>query len=195
MVEGDGFEPSKAVPADLQSAPFGHSGTPPRKNPLITTAEDIVNWSRRWDLKDVYKRQAVTFQDSQEPYTLCATSFLQAENQVITAIKQMIPWLLLVLLLCSFFCAWLYSRAITRPILQLSDIAGKMADLDSVSYTHLDVYKRQDLTSEDPITVASSTECTGLVRTPAVTEAQAESYQDLYTVPVKENKQKDQIRP
>ena len=50
MVEGDGFEPSKAVPADLQSAPFGHSGTPPRKNPLITTAEDIVNWSRRWDL-------------------------------------------------------------------------------------------------------------------------------------------------
>ena len=29
MVEGDGFEPSKAVPADLQSAPFGHSGTPP----------------------------------------------------------------------------------------------------------------------------------------------------------------------
>ena len=29
MVEGDGFEPSKAVPADLQSDPFGHSGTPP----------------------------------------------------------------------------------------------------------------------------------------------------------------------
>ena len=27
MVEGDGFEPSKAEPADLQSAPFGHSGT------------------------------------------------------------------------------------------------------------------------------------------------------------------------
>ncbi len=27
MVEGDEFEPSKAVPADLQSAPFGHSGT------------------------------------------------------------------------------------------------------------------------------------------------------------------------
>src|SRR3990172_6578278 len=29
-VEGEGFEPSKAKPADLQSAPFGHSGTPPR---------------------------------------------------------------------------------------------------------------------------------------------------------------------
>ncbi len=30
MVEGDGFEPSKAEPSDLQSDPFGHSGTPPR---------------------------------------------------------------------------------------------------------------------------------------------------------------------
>ena len=29
MVGRDGFEPSKAVPADLQSAPFGHSGTYP----------------------------------------------------------------------------------------------------------------------------------------------------------------------
>ena len=36
MVEGEGFEPSKAVPADLQSDPFGHSGTPPLKLvPLI----------------------------------------------------------------------------------------------------------------------------------------------------------------
>ena len=30
MVEGEGFEPSKAPPTDLQSAPFGHSGTPPK---------------------------------------------------------------------------------------------------------------------------------------------------------------------
>ncbi len=26
----EGFEPSKALPTDLQSAPFGHSGTSPR---------------------------------------------------------------------------------------------------------------------------------------------------------------------
>ena len=29
MVDRDGFEPSKSVTADLQSAPFGHSGTYP----------------------------------------------------------------------------------------------------------------------------------------------------------------------
>ncbi len=30
MVEGEGFEPSKAVPSDLQSDPFDRSGIPPR---------------------------------------------------------------------------------------------------------------------------------------------------------------------
>lgn len=29
VVEGEGFEPSKAEPADLQSAPFDRSGIPP----------------------------------------------------------------------------------------------------------------------------------------------------------------------
>ena len=28
-MEGDGFEPSKAVPTDLQSVPFSHLGIPP----------------------------------------------------------------------------------------------------------------------------------------------------------------------
>jgi hypothetical protein len=29
LLEGVGFEPTKAAPADLQSAPFDRSGTPP----------------------------------------------------------------------------------------------------------------------------------------------------------------------
>ena len=36
MVEGEGFEPSKAEPSDLQSDPFDHSGTPPRE--MVPTA-------------------------------------------------------------------------------------------------------------------------------------------------------------
>jgi hypothetical protein len=35
LVEGEGFEPSKAEPADLQSAPFDRSGTPPKRKPPI----------------------------------------------------------------------------------------------------------------------------------------------------------------
>ncbi len=30
-MEEEGFEPSKSVTTDLQSAPFGRSGTPPNK--------------------------------------------------------------------------------------------------------------------------------------------------------------------
>jgi hypothetical protein len=31
LVEGEGFEPSKAEPSDLQSDPFDRSGTPPNR--------------------------------------------------------------------------------------------------------------------------------------------------------------------
>src|SRR6185437_10706151 len=37
-VEGEGFEPSKAEPADLQSAPFDRSGTPPSKRAILAVA-------------------------------------------------------------------------------------------------------------------------------------------------------------
>ena len=43
MVEGGGFEPPKAEPADLQSAPFGHSGTPPNKVRILYTPRQHVN--------------------------------------------------------------------------------------------------------------------------------------------------------
>ena len=35
MVEGGGFEPPKSLTTDLQSVPFGHSGTPPQTQILI----------------------------------------------------------------------------------------------------------------------------------------------------------------
>ena len=40
LVGEDGFEPSKRYAADLQSVPFGHSGTPPDMN-LVRSV-----WSR-----------------------------------------------------------------------------------------------------------------------------------------------------
>ncbi len=38
MVEGEGFEPSKAEPADLQSAPVDRLGTPPEILMMVPTA-------------------------------------------------------------------------------------------------------------------------------------------------------------
>ena len=45
-MEGEGFEPSKAEPTDLQSVPFGRSGTPPDLLPthvIIYTTLIVVN--------------------------------------------------------------------------------------------------------------------------------------------------------
>ena len=41
MVEGAGFEPAKAMPSDLQSDPFGRSGTPPHLILLILLKEVV----------------------------------------------------------------------------------------------------------------------------------------------------------
>ena len=43
LVEESGFEPLKAVPADLQSAPFGRLGTPPNFYSLLSAT--IHNYS------------------------------------------------------------------------------------------------------------------------------------------------------
>ena len=43
VVVGEGFEPSKSVTADLQSAPFGRSGTPPDLM-VPTTGIELVTY-------------------------------------------------------------------------------------------------------------------------------------------------------
>ncbi len=72
----------------------------------------------------------VHFAGQEESYTLYITPRLKAENVAVRALVQMAPWLLLVLITFSLLCAFFYSRYITRPIVRMSDIAGKMAELD-----------------------------------------------------------------
>ena len=43
LVEGEGFEPSKAEPSDLQSDPFDRSGTPPEESAIILRHPHPVN--------------------------------------------------------------------------------------------------------------------------------------------------------
>ena len=72
----------------------------------------------------------VTFAGQSKSYTLYATPRVQVENLAVRALVQMAPWILLVLLAFSMLCAFFYSRYITRPIVRMSGIAGKMAGLD-----------------------------------------------------------------
>lgn len=72
----------------------------------------------------------VWFPGSDDPYALYVTPPVKAENLAVRALVQMTPWLLLVLLVFSLLCSLVYSRYITRPIVRLSGIAGRMAELD-----------------------------------------------------------------
>lgn len=72
----------------------------------------------------------VTFADSDETYSLYVTPHAEEENLAVRALARMAPWLLLVLLVLSLLCAFIYSRYITRPIVRISGIAKKMSDMD-----------------------------------------------------------------
>ena len=54
LVEGGGFEPPKVEPADLQSAPFGRSGTPPKIKPriLLEHSGTVNHINKIWQLKN-----------------------------------------------------------------------------------------------------------------------------------------------
>ncbi len=70
MVEGGGFEPPKAEPSDLQSDPFGHSGTPPEKsktqpklgflNRCLGMSRYALTWASRGQ-ESHYHRRCVSF--------------------------------------------------------------------------------------------------------------------------------------
>lgn len=70
------------------------------------------------------------FSGSDELYYLSVTSNATAVNQAASAMRQVMPYLALVVLIISFLGAVIYSRYITRPIVRLSNISQKMADLD-----------------------------------------------------------------
>ena len=114
----------------------------------VVTASDSItaadgSAAALWDT-GAYEQEAVTvtlseqasittevrFSDQEGLYALYVTPRVEAENLAVRALVQMAPWLLLVLLAFSLLCALVYSRYITRPIVRLSRIAGKMAVLD-----------------------------------------------------------------
>ena len=72
----------------------------------------------------------VTFADQEGTYQLLVSPQLRLANQAVEALGRVAPWLALALLAFSLLCAVGYSRYLARPIVRISAIAGKMAELD-----------------------------------------------------------------
>lgn len=72
----------------------------------------------------------VCFSDQNEYYILNVKPRSVSENMIVKAMIKVSPWLLLIILAFSLLCSFVYSRYITKPIVRLETIAGKMAEQD-----------------------------------------------------------------
>ena len=72
----------------------------------------------------------VTFADRAETYQLLVVPPMRLANQAVEALNRAAPCLALALLAFSLLCAVGYSRYLARPIVRISPIAGRMAELD-----------------------------------------------------------------
>lgn len=72
----------------------------------------------------------ITFADRSNSYTLSVTAPISSGQELTTAFIKMFPLLMFIILLISILGAFLCSRVLVRPILELSRISKKMAHLD-----------------------------------------------------------------
>lgn len=72
----------------------------------------------------------LSFKDDDTVYGLAVVADITAVNQTVEAMGKVLPFLVIIVLLISLLGAVFYSRYITRPIVRLSNISQKMADLD-----------------------------------------------------------------
>ena len=72
----------------------------------------------------------ITFADRTDTYTLSITAPVSAGRELTVALLKMFPFLLLLILLISALGAFLCSRVLVRPVLEISRISKRMAHLD-----------------------------------------------------------------
>ena len=63
-------------------------------------------------------------------YTLVVQTDLFVVQQATKVLLSIFPHVILMIFLLALLCAWLYTRYITRPIVRLSKISKRMAELD-----------------------------------------------------------------
>lgn len=72
----------------------------------------------------------VIFKDSDIEYMMLVIGSVRIINEAATALYRIFPVIVLTVVLVSLLVSWLYSRYITRPILQISQNSEKMMHFD-----------------------------------------------------------------
>lgn len=94
-----------------------------------TTDTDTVVAGSSITLSD--QNCTVTFADSDRAYSLAySTSFVDTVNQASMVLKSILPWLIIMVTIVALLGAVFYSWYVTRPILRISNISKKMANME-----------------------------------------------------------------
>ena len=72
----------------------------------------------------------ITFADSDSPYALSVTAPVSPGRELTLAFLELLPLLLLLIALLASLGAFLCSRVLARPVLEISRVAQRMARLD-----------------------------------------------------------------
>lgn len=77
------------------------------------------------------KEYVFRFGGSDEEYTLMVTGEARAVNQVAATLLRILPLIIVSIVCISLLAAFFYSNYITKPIVAISTLSEKMADMES----------------------------------------------------------------
>ena len=72
----------------------------------------------------------ISFADLDEVYTLTVAGSARAVNQLMSTLGDMIPLLFVLIVIISTIGAMFYSRYVTKPVIEISNVSEKMSKLD-----------------------------------------------------------------
>ena len=74
--------------------------------------------------------QEMMFADRPQSYLFTIVSLTSSNQELISALLKLLPFLLALIFSVSLLVAWICSRIIVRPITEISEISRRMANLD-----------------------------------------------------------------
>lgn len=83
--------------------------------------------------------QKINFSDTLETYILNITAPVSSDRELINALLKLFPFLLILIFTVSFLGAWICSRLIVRPIIEISSVSKRMAKLELREMGHIEV--------------------------------------------------------
>lgn len=74
--------------------------------------------------------QEIQFSDKVETYILNVIAPISSSYELINALLKLLPFLIIIIFFVSFLGAWICSRLIAKPVVEISEVSKRMAKLD-----------------------------------------------------------------